>query len=129
MQKWRNVIIVSLMWLFFAIAHFIFIKLFLYWTFWWLDIIMHTWGAALIIYTWFLFDKLAIFPKTFSLRLFQPILCLVYLMVGWEVFEYLIGNVAINRGNYILDTTIDIVIGLGSGLITFWLLKSRTISK
>lgn len=129
MQKWRNVIIVSLMWLFFAIAHFIFIKLFLYWTFWWLDIIMHTWGAALIIYTWFLLDKLAIFPKTFSLRLFQPILCLVYLMVGWEVFEYLIGNVAINRGNYILDTTIDIVIGLGSGLITFWLLKSRTISK
>lgn len=129
MQKWQNVIIVSLMWLFFVTAHYIFSLLFLYWTFWWLDIIMHTWGAALIIYTWFLLDKLAIFPKTFSLRLFQPILCLVYLMVGWEVFEYLIGNVAINRGNYILDTTIDIVIGLGSGLITFWLLKSRTISK
>lgn len=129
MKKWRELIIVSLTWLFFLICHLIFTKYFLYWTLWWLDIFMHTFGAGLIIYTWFSLFKLTIFSRLFSSSLLHPILVLSYLMIGWEVFEYLIGNANINRGNYILDTTIDLLVGLSSGLITFWLLKSRTITK
>lgn len=129
MKRWQNLIVVSLVWLIFFIIHLFFNEHYLYWTLWWLDIPMHTLGAILIIYSWFVLAKTTIFEQTFSLTIFHPILTLVYLMIGWEVFEYLIGNTNVNRGHYVLDTTIDILVGLGSGLITFWLLKSRTINK
>lgn len=119
-------------WLLFLFIYLIFLAdiianhFFLYWKFWWFDMIMHFlggwWIACLGYYLFFLsnyfsktFKKCSIFITTFSFVLTIGIL--------WEIFEYLT-KVSLRQDNYILDTYLDLLMDVwGWSLAYFFLLK------
>lgn len=86
---------------------------------------MHTWGGLLLILSWYFVRRVGLFPVFFKQRAAHPLLFLVVLMIGWEVFKYAIGSIVSDA--YVLDTALDLVFGALGGLIGFLLLKSRTM--
>lgn len=113
------------LWVLFALAHVVFLKLFLYWHFDWLDIFMHTWGGFLVVATWYQIRNGGLFKRVFSNRYFHPLLFLIVAMIAWEVFKYLIGSTV--SQNYRLDTTFDLLSGFLGGLVAFFSLRFSTM--
>lgn len=97
----------------FASAHY------LYWEYWWYDIMMHLLGGLLMgaFALWFLrFEfrdkKLPLFIISFVF-----VLCVG---VAWEIFEYFTDSYG--AANYTLDTTLDLlmdVVGMMSAYLIF----------
>ena len=85
---------------------------------------MHTAGGALVVASWFAVDRINVFPRLMRLWHTHPLLVLLAMMVGWEVFEYVFGMVNIN--NYVTDTVQDFIFGSLGGLVVYFLNKSRT---
>lgn len=107
----------------FAFTHLLAMQTALYWYYPGFDSVMHLWGGvvlALGVHSFSTFSRLH-FKPTFRLVLAT----LLFFIIGWEIFEYVF-NIH-NTTNYVFDTVKDIVLGLGSGLITHWLLSRRTI--
>lgn len=113
--------------LFVAFAHSMGNEFFLYWKWWWFDVLMHFLGgvfvAALFIwaYTFFLKNN----PKpVFSL------LAVFVVGVTWEIFELTTGLMDPSLEGYTFDTITDIVLDmLGSGLVAYLLLVRPSQTK
>jgi len=105
---------------------------FLYWRFWWFDIVMHFlggfWIALLSYYLFFLsnyFTKISKKVSVFAVSL------TIVLVIGilWEAFEYIM-KVSIQQSNYILDTSLDLLMDTSGWLVAYiFLLKVKNKSK
>lgn len=125
MKLWSAAIGVCLGWSVFLFAHHFFMSLNFYWYTWWADTLMHAGGGVLIVSTWYVIFHYQIFPRALRLVFFHPLLILLAMVVGWEVFEYVYGLVT--PVGYALDTLIDLGLGFGGGLMVFLLCRSGTI--
>ncbi len=99
---------------------------FLYWYFWWFDMLMHFlggfWVALLTYYIFFLSSYFKNISKKFSIFILSLVTVLV-VGVLWEVFEYIM-SVSTQQSNYILDTNLDLLMDILGWLIAyFFLLK------
>lgn len=110
---------------------------FLYWRFWWFDIMMHFLGGLLmgLIALWLYFlsnyfkkdnNSFDLILKTSIKKVF--ILSFIFVMIvgiGWEIFEFIMG-ISFADGyvlGYIIDTSSDLVMDvIGSFLASFILL-------
>ena len=101
-----------------AVIHYIALQFFLYWKFWWFDIIMHGLGGAAIalgIYT--LYDLRFGLPE--RLRNLIPILLFTMVIaLLWEIFEIYIGIPI--EDNYEVDTIVDLLMALVGATIGFF---------
>lgn len=104
----------------FALVHAFAVTLSLYWYYWWFDVLMHLWGGVLLglgihtlsTFKWFRFQLTIVFLSSF----------LLVVTVGWEVFERFTG--LYSPIGYIADTSQDLLLGIGGGLLTHFLLKT-----
>jgi hypothetical protein len=88
-------------------GHMLALEHYLYWRYWWFDVVMHVLGGLV-------FGAIGV-----ALRLRAALfsLCIVLVIFGWEVFEY-INNISTNQPHFYLDTLIDLVLGaLGAAVI------------
>jgi uncharacterized membrane protein YjjP (DUF1212 family) len=102
-----------------AAANLIANGLYLYWTVWWFDIIMHFSAgfcvamAAVLVWQYFL-------DKNISLRKSVFVSFLVVLIVGlsWEVFETYFDIAMISDGySYVTDTISDLILDISGGIL------------
>jgi hypothetical protein len=94
-------------------------ELFLYWRFWWFDIVMHFLGglwvglSALWIYYFSGFIKET--KKDSSFIFLLSFLSVLVVGLGWEVFEFII-EVEFSS-LYISDTSLDLIMDILGGII------------
>ncbi len=127
MSKLSGLLLIFPVWILFASTNIFFQNTYMYWSVWWADVLMHLWGGFLLVATVFLLRKSKLFPKLCSYGEYISLVVLVVAMVGWEIYEYVIGHTG--RVGYLFDTTSDFVIGLCGGLVAYYIFKSRTIRK
>ncbi|MEA2112483.1 MAG: hypothetical protein U9P50_00725 [Patescibacteria group bacterium] len=101
---------------------------FLYWKFWWFDIIMHFlggfWVALLSYYIFFLSKYFRRIKEKLSI-FYTSLFFVITVGILWEIFEYL-AKASIYQSNFNLDTSLDILMDmLGWLLAYFILLKLR----
>ena len=101
-----------------AAVHFIALQLFLYWRYWWFDLPVHFIGGTVVALAVFTLHDLRVFVPERWLR-FIPVVLLVFLIaMSWEVYELMIG-IPIEE-DYVLDTTLDLVMGLFGGALGYF---------
>ena len=110
---------ILLFWSLFVTAHLYFLQQFSYWHLVWLDTLMHILGGVLLLTSWYYLKNNKIFPKLLSSSKYKPLVFFAIIIVGWEIFKYLIAQSV--QANYICDTVIDLAAGLFGGLATFFL--------
>lgn len=120
-----EIILLLLAWALFIATHQFFLYFNLFWYFWWADILMHTWGGAMVVMSWYTIERTMTFPRTMALKYNHPLLVLTFMMIGWEIFEYMFK--ISNTTNYVFDTILDFITGAIGGLIVFYVIRSRTI--
>lgn len=102
------------------ITHAIATELYLYWSIWWMDIVMHFLGGIWLVSTWrALTDLDHIAEKRWTLKFILPILFGV--MIVWEIF-----GIYVEQGfkqGYVTDTAGDFVCGILGVMVGFWLLR------
>lgn len=84
---------------------------------------MHVWGGVLIvlgIHVFSAFSWIKLRP-TWSVVM----IALFTTAIGWEIFEWLIG--LSEPTSYIIETSKDIAVGMGSGLFTQLLMTTNKI--
>ena len=115
-------IFVILLAFFISIAHLVALNFYLYFAFWWLDIIMHFLGGLLVALASLLAYITVRKIEKLSRRQATLIVLLGIIVVGtfWEVFEYFAG---ISLGSdFVIDTVTDAImnlIGASVGLLYF----------
>ncbi len=112
-------------WVLFVLAHQVLMYFNLYWFVWWSDIVMHSLGGFLLVWSWYAVKNFGAFPAFFNLRFARPLVFLWIMMIGWEVFELMFGLTGAHT--YLGDTLLDFAVGFGGGLLAFHLFSSRTI--
>ncbi len=109
--------------LIFLLAMHIFASFFyLYWEFWWLDIVMHILGGFLtVLIIVGIAEKINIYKKlSINKKFFFVLFWLFLVTVSWEFFEFFIENVNPSIGYaYWNDTLSDMVAGLLGGSLAF----------
>jgi hypothetical protein len=88
---------------------------YLYWRFWWFDILMHALGGAV-------FGAIAL-----AVGIRHPSRYWLFLgavVVGWEVFEY-VNGISTAQPNFAFDTGLDIVLGLVGAAIAYMIARPR----
>lgn len=103
-------ILVGILW----ILNFFAGKLYLYWTIWWFDMLMHLLGGITLGFF------ILYFMKDVSKRsLITAFLIVMVLGSLWEIFEYAAGISPAEEGsNYAKDTTEDLVLdGVGAAAV------------
>lgn len=123
MSKVQNSLSLLFFWVFLGAANFVFNKLFLYLYFPWLDVFMHTFGGMLIIWSWYHFYTSGKFQTIIRKPLLHPLIFLSVLIVVWEVYRYLMKTVVVE--NYVLDTTVDLLVGFTGGVVAYLWFSSR----
>ena len=115
-----------------AILNYLAISLYLYWTVWWFDILVHILGgiSATLFISWLL---LSFFHKDGlrgeSTLFFLTLLGVFSLGVIWEIFEYSSG-ITFASANYKIGTMKDLSMNLVGGFFActylhFWFLPKR----
>lgn len=112
-----------------AFLHITAIVFYLYWIFWWYDMLVHFLGGvfAALLSLWFLFFSGYVRAKAAPtvFRVFvMALLSVVLLGVLWEVFERLSGQTWSVEG-YWLDTGVDMVFDVLGGFFGFLFFRSR----
>ena len=91
-----------------------------YFVYWWLDIPMHflggAWIALAMVWAFLSFKQLSGFR-----RIFLAILLSVLIVgVGWEIFEYKLGErFFIEHETYAIDTSIDLFMDILGGVVVY----------
>ena len=93
-----------------ALLHKIGLEYSLYWSLWWFDVLLHILGGfSLGLLCAFFVSKRSIF---------LTLICLILLILAWEVFEVVfVIQTETNTITYITDTFQDVFLGFVSGLI------------
>ena len=101
--------------LFMAVLHLISIRFYLYWSFWWLDMIVHFFGGFFVagMALYFLLPYLKTNKRlvVFTLGVF-----VLTVAVLWEVFEFHFGIIVISR-NFYFDTFSDIFMDIVGAVV------------
>jgi hypothetical protein len=98
-----------------AVTQYYALELYWYWTYWWLDIVMHTAGGIVI----------GLLVATYvSPRASRVILLTMLIGVLWEVFEYVLG-ISRLEPHFQVDTGIDLTMDcvgacLAYGMMGLW---------
>lgn len=109
--------------LIFACTHWIAIEAYLYWHYWWFDILMHFWGGFLIAFgvvSLTTFRRITIKPT-------YPVVFVIALMAvcTWELFEWNVG--LMDPALHWQDALEDMFLGLLGSMLGLALLKSFDI--
>ena len=100
--------------LLFAATHLTAMTYFLYWHFWWFDILMHSWGGILIAMG---IHSLATLPHVPVRATYRWLfLALFVATLSWEGFERYFG--LFEADGYWVDATQDVVLAFFGGLLT-----------
>ncbi len=101
--------------------HFAGIAFYLYWMYWWYDVLMHFLAGIIggLSAYWVLFCSGRLLSKHDISRKTSVLIvlaCMMVVGVGWEVFEYMY-DIAGSGEGYVLDTMNDLVLdGCGAAL-------------
>lgn len=116
-----------------AILHRVALELYLYWTLWWFDILMHflggLWVGLSVLWLVFLSGYIKRIPFGRVQALVITIVSVFVVATSWEVFELWSG--ILTDDSYFFDTSIDLgmgVLGAMSGYLYIFLkyLKNNT---
>jgi len=105
-----------------ALLQFLATRYFLYWEFWWFDIVMHFLGGLFIgvSYLWLLrFEASAQLQKRVPV-LVSSFFAVFLVGILWEIFEYVTGMYV--ETGYTLDTMLDLtmdIVGMMSAYLIF----------
>jgi hypothetical protein len=104
-----------------AVLHFIATEFYIYWHYWWFDILMHFLGGLLIslIFLWIAYLS-GYVGRTQRKKSHTFILALgssLIIGLGWELFEYMTGlTFVLSFEDYRLDTLLDLCMDIAGGL-------------
>ncbi len=118
-----------------AVLHFLALQFYLYWTFWWLDILMHFLGGLWVGLTalWFFFFSGYMHKNVNLVRSTKIFLITIasVIVVGvlWEVWELWADLVFVNEAGYFLDTSLDMVMDTLGGIVAFIYAKKHLKNK
>ena len=108
-----------------TILHIIALKFFLYWIYSWFDIMMHFLGGMIVVLSsfWFFFQSRYVhLNQNIHNIIFVAISSIIFIGIGWEIFEIIIGVPVI--GDFVLDTITDLVMDvIGASVATFIFMK------
>lgn len=101
-----------------AVSHFFFLEFYLYWRYEWIDMPMHFLGGVVAGLGFLALPDF--FPKLNSrwLSVWSTLSFVILVAIGWEIFEVAIG-VIFDEGQYILDTSLDLLFGTLGGLVAY----------
>jgi putative membrane protein len=110
---------------FIAAFHYIAVEFYLYWHYWWFDIVMHGLGGlwvaliALWLYCFSRFSRKSLGVSRHSLFAIA-VGSTVLIGVGWEIFEY-VSNLTfvLPFENYIGDTLADLAMDLAGSFLAY----------
>lgn len=107
-----------------GLLHFIGAQYFLYWHFWWFDILLHFLGGVWVAATcfWLYYFSGLVKVQVISPRYFflVPFVGALIVGVAWEVFEYLTGLTFVIPGiDYKVDTICDIGMDVIGGMVVY----------
>jgi len=111
-----------------AVLHALGLQNFLYWEYWWYDILTHFMGGFWVggIWSWVRLSRRRVEPLQKKVRFYVSTLVLVFVVAGvWEIFEYLGGMVDRSYERYLEDTITDIIVGTAGAFVATWLVASR----
>lgn len=99
---------------------------FLYWAWWWADIVMHFLGGLFVsgFVLWWLAYEVPVGLRGKLPRFAIAFIMVLVVGVSWEVFEYVTGMY--NELNYSLDTTTDLATDVLGMLVAYLLFKKLT---
>lgn len=115
-------------WIFITIAviaalHFSALQFYLYWRFWWFDILIHffggLWAALSFLWLFFQFGFTNIIKNNKNYNLAVAFLASFLVGVMWESFEYYFGIAVTDAANYTVDTMTDISFDLIGGFAAY----------
>lgn len=98
------------------------IKLYLYWTVWWVDMVVHFFGGmwVALISMWFLSLFFSIEKWSLKKILFLSLLSSFFVGAIWEIFELYFGLTSLSDGAiYITDTASDFLMDTMGGVFGF----------
>jgi hypothetical protein len=93
-----------------AVLHYAAVVFYLYWVYWWFDIMMHFLGGisiGLFLY-WFFYRSAIVSPPRMSFWAFI-VGGTILIGVAWEIFEYVMHFTYTSRESYVLDTSLDLL--------------------
>jgi hypothetical protein len=99
--------------------HFLAMYFYLYWSYWWFDILMHFLaGLAGGFTTYWVIAESGHFPRMKpSTYVWLVVLSVMVVGVAWEVFEYVNGIIDDTHEDYAIDTAVDLILdGVGAWL-------------
>lgn len=108
-----------------AVVHVIALQLFLYWHYWWFDLPMHIIGGVVVALGIFTLRDLRIFVPNRYIALVPIVLLVLAVALTWEVYEIFIGIPI--ESDYVFDTAIDLIMGIGGGVLGYFV--GKTIEK
>lgn len=116
-----------------ALLHFSALQFYLYWRFWWFDLLTHFLGGlwVAISFLWLFFQSgfISIIKNHRNYNLAIAFLASLFIGIMWEVFEYYFGIVFTDTSNYIIDTVTDISFDLVGGFAAYCFFYSKGITK
>ena len=94
---------------------------FLYWRFWWFDIMMHflggLWIGLVSLWTYYFSGFFKNLNQKYSFIFLLSIISVCVIGIGWEIFEILIDPEYFQEG-YISDTILDLIMDVIGGIIS-----------
>jgi uncharacterized membrane protein len=110
----------------FGIIHLVFSRLYIYWTAWWSDNLMHFLGGIILasLAVWFLYHSKRAVPSSKIRSCLLAVGFALAIGASWEVFEHVIGMTQ-SIENYKLDTLHDLVADTSGGIIGWLVATSK----
>ena len=103
-----------------ASLYFLGFALYLYWVFWWYDIVLHVFGGA-----WAALAMMWVFAAFGKTHAGTSLIGIVIVIgIAWELFEGLIG--APRESKYLFDTSLDLLMDVFGALFALWIVNRRT---
>ena len=103
------------------VLHSLGLAAYLYWKFWWFDIVTHALGGfSLGLLIAFLVPKKHIFLMYGAL-----ILCII----GWEIFEIVFAGIETGTMSYVIDIISDLAIGFAAAHGAIWIYHTNTTER
>jgi len=103
----------------FAVLHLLATAGYLYWYYWWLDMVMHFYGGILLGLGVHALCRLKSVPLVPTFTLVFGVI--MFAAISWELFEWTTG--LSNPISYTLDTMQDVVLAFGGGLLAHFILS------
>ena len=122
-MKKNSFILIFFLVLIIAVLNSIGNSFFLYWKFWWFDIVMHflggLWVGLSALWVYFFSGYFKDIKRNKKNIFFISLFSVLIIGLGWEVFEYII---KVNfSDNYISDTVSDLIMDICGSVVAYFL--------